>query len=29
MRNKDKPKANEGVTELLWFYEPNIWDCIF
>jgi len=29
MKNKDKPKANDAITEQLWFYEPNIWDSIF
>ena len=29
MKNKDKPIVNEGITETLWFYEPNIWDSIF
>jgi hypothetical protein len=22
-------KITEQVSEILWFYEPNIWDCIF
>ena len=29
LKNKDKPVVNEGITETLWFYEPNIWDSIF
>ena len=28
-KNFERPKAEEAVSNLLWFHEPNIWDCIF